>query len=108
MFSIRNDDLEQYTRRSCLRISGIPETQNEDTTHHVLILAGEVGADISIDDIDRSHRVGRFQEHNANEDDFGDIRDEPSQSFRSREIIVKFNDLILMSVDPKLNLNLLY
>ena len=75
-----------------MRISGIPDTQNEDTIQYVLNLAGEAGADISIDDIDRSHRVDRFQEHNANEDDFGDISDEPVQSFRSREIIVKFNN----------------
>ena len=49
--SMRNDDLEQYSRRSCLRISGIKEIQNEDTKQLVLNLAGEVGADISIDDM---------------------------------------------------------
>ena len=90
--TIRNDDLEQYSRRSCLRISGIKEDGTEDTTQLVLNLAGEVGADTSIDDIDRSHRVGRFQEHNAADDSFGDISDEPEQPFKSREIIVKFKN----------------
>ena len=79
-------------KRSCLRISGIKDDDREDTTQLVLNLAGEVGADISIDDINRSHRVGRFQEHNAADDIFGDISDEPEQSFKSREIIVKLKN----------------
>ena len=90
--SIRNDDLEQHSRWSCSRISGIKETQNEDTKQLVLNLAGEVSGDISIDDIDRSHKVGMFHEHTADEDDFGGISDEPVESFRSREIIVKFTN----------------
>ena len=85
--SVRNDDLEQYSRRSCLRISGIVEKNNEDTTRFVLDLADRCGADISIQDIDRSHRVGRpiAQE----EGDFG-ISDEPQRSTKTHEIIVKF------------------
>ena len=84
--SVRNDDLEQYSRRSCLRISGIAEKSNEDTTRVVIDLADRCGANISIQDIDRSHRVGRpiVQE----EGDF-DISDEPQRSTKTREIIVK-------------------
>ena len=76
--SARNDDLEQYSRRSCLRISGIPEKVSEDTTHIVLDLADRCGSNIGVDDIDRSHRVGRV------------VSGEPQGTSRPREIIVKF------------------
>ena len=52
------DDLEQYSRRSCVRIAGIPENTNENTDEHVLDLAARLNIDISPRDIDRSHRVG--------------------------------------------------
>ena len=53
------DTAEQYSRRNCLRISGIPESDTEDTDRLVLDMADAIGASIAIDDIDRSHRVGR-------------------------------------------------
>ncbi|MEW8544142.1 MAG: hypothetical protein AB2693_11465 [Candidatus Thiodiazotropha sp.] len=83
--NVRNDDLEQYSRRSCLRISGINETVNEDTTKIVLDLAKRVGASIDPKDIDISHRVGRPINHS-------DISDEPQAPPGRREIIVKFNN----------------
>lgn len=83
--NVRNDDLEQYSRRSCLRISGINETINEDTTKIVLDLAKRVGANIDPKDIDRSHRVGRISNPS-------DISDEPQATPRRREIIIKFNN----------------
>ena len=76
--SARNDDLEQYSRRSCLRISGIPENVSEDTTQIVLDLADRCGTNIGVDDIDRSHRVGRV------------VSGEPQGTNKPREIIVKF------------------
>lgn len=82
---VRSDDLEQYSRRSCLRISGIVESANEDTTKLVLDLAERVGANIDPTDIDRSHRVGRIRDEN-------DISDEPRMPPRAREIIIKFNN----------------
>lgn len=87
----RNDELEQYSRRSCLRIAGIPETRQEDVPNIVLNLANRVGADIRPEDIDRAHRVGRMQavntgsEQNGNTDGNGARR-----SNIGREIIVKF------------------
>ena len=57
---VANNNLEQYTRRNNLRISGIPETQNEDTDVLVTSLAKEkLGVNISPGDIDRSHRIGK-------------------------------------------------
>ena len=42
----------------CLRISGIPESTNEDVTKKVLDFAKEVHSTMSLGDIDRAHRVG--------------------------------------------------
>ncbi|KAF0308236.1 hypothetical protein FJT64_020520 [Amphibalanus amphitrite] len=50
--------LEQYSRRLCLDVSGIPETPNEDTDRLVMDTARLAGVDVSKADIDRSHRVG--------------------------------------------------
>lgn len=36
---VKHDDMEQYSRRMCLRISGIPEAENEDVTKLVLDFA---------------------------------------------------------------------
>lgn len=66
------DDIEQYQRRQCLRIFGIKEENDEDTDEIALKVAKDIGVDLSVTDIDRSHRVGR-----KNED-------------RPRPIIVKF------------------
>ena len=56
--SSRVDDLEQYSRRSCLRIAGIPETQDEDTDVLVLELAARLNINVQSSDIEVSHRVG--------------------------------------------------
>ncbi|XP_072165322.1 uncharacterized protein [Diadema setosum] len=50
---------EQYSRRNCLRVFGIPEVRGENTDDIVLKLAKEkLGIEIDINDIDRSHRTG--------------------------------------------------
>ena len=50
--------LEQYSRRLCLDVSGIPETANEDTDRLIMDTAKLAGVEIAKEDIDRSHRVG--------------------------------------------------
>lgn len=60
--NLRTDDLEQYTRRHSLRITGIPEFDGENTD--ILIcdfLHNEMQIEISMGDIDRSHRLGKKQ-----------------------------------------------
>ena len=52
------DDLEQYSGRSCLRIAGIEEKENEDTSELVLELADRLNIDVRPEDIEVSHRVG--------------------------------------------------
>ncbi|KAH3738745.1 hypothetical protein DPMN_045388 [Dreissena polymorpha] len=61
---ILNDALdanEQYSRRNSLRIFGIPESEksNESTDTIVMNLCKSLGADVSIGEIDRSHRTGK-------------------------------------------------
>lgn len=46
---------EQYSRRNCLRVSGVPESINENTDDYVCDLARAIDVDLSINDIDRSH-----------------------------------------------------
>ena len=53
------NDLEQYSRRLCMNISGIPETAGESTDRIVTDLASLAGVNITPADIDRSHRIGK-------------------------------------------------
>ena len=53
--------LEQYSRRSCLNISGMPEAATESTDRVVLDVAAAAGVTLAPTDIDCSHRVGRQQ-----------------------------------------------
>ncbi|MEW8545260.1 MAG: hypothetical protein AB2693_17185 [Candidatus Thiodiazotropha sp.] len=70
------DTAEQYSRRNCLRIAGVPEPtggQTENTDEYVIKLTHDLGVDVDLNDIDRSHRIGR-----------------PRGLGRPRDIIVKF------------------
>ena len=53
------NDLEQYSRRNCLRIFGVPQRPDEKTDEAVLDVARRIGVQLGIPDIDRSHRVGK-------------------------------------------------
>ena len=50
---------EQYSRRNCIRISGIPEDDSEDTDDTVLHIARAMDVDLNVEEIDRSHRIGK-------------------------------------------------
>jgi hypothetical protein len=55
------DNLEQYGRRSLIRISGIPEPVDEvDTTETVRNLISEIDSEYKPTDVIRSHRVGKI------------------------------------------------
>ena len=69
----KSDAAEQYSRRNCLRIAGVPENATENTDMYVVELARAIEADVSIDDIERSHHVGK-----------------PRSFGRPRDMIVKF------------------
>ena len=69
------DQAEQYSRRNCLRISGVTETPGENTDNIVLSMASDIESDIRLQDIDRSHRIGNPKKKRS----------------KPREIIVKFS-----------------
>ena len=66
------EDLQQYSRRNCLIVSGAPERRNEKTDDLIKNVATKVGVEVQDQDIDRSHRLGA------------------SKPGRPRPIIVKF------------------
>ena len=53
------DELHQYGRRNNLRIFGIKEKKNENTDQIVLETAKKLGVQLSLAEIDRSHRTGK-------------------------------------------------
>lgn len=69
---VRVDDVEQYSRRLCVRVSNFTETHGENTDQLILNVAKDGEANISLEGIDRSHRVG------------------PNNDGKPRDIIVKF------------------
>ena len=50
---------EQYSRRNCLRVSGIGETVTDNTDAIILKMAEAIDAGITLNEDDRSHRVGK-------------------------------------------------
>ena len=66
------DAAEQYSRRNCLRLSGVPENPSENTDVYIIDMARAIDAEVTLDEIERSHRVG------------------PVRPGRCRDIIVKF------------------
>ena len=94
--SLQNNcnDLEQYSRRNCIRLFGVPEKKGEDSMETVCEIAKQkLGVTLPKSAIDRAHRVGqpyndRAKPANAtkkgNEDSPAPPRDK-----RPRPIIVK-------------------
>lgn len=71
------DRLEQYSRRNNLRFFGLPETIGENTDMLILeVIKSKLGLDMSLSDIERSHRVG--------------IPNNDVRNNRPRAILVKF------------------
>ena len=57
------DDYEQYSRINTLRISGIPDEEEEDVMDKMMYLINtrlELSPPITPEQIDRTHRVGKF------------------------------------------------
>ena len=69
------DDLEQYSRRNCLLLHGVKETDDENTDDIIIkTICEEMGVEVREEDLDRTHRIGR-----ANRSDG-----------KARPIIIKF------------------
>ena len=57
--TLQVDDQEQRSRNGCLLFHGVPEEDNDDTDKHTFdIVTRQLGVELSLDDIQRSHRVG--------------------------------------------------
>lgn len=53
------DALEQYSRRNCALLHGVPETDGENTdTLFIATIAQHLGVEVKPRDLDRSHRIG--------------------------------------------------
>ena len=77
------DALEQYSRRNCLILHGIPEEKGESTTKAVLDVIHKkviIPEEKVTSDIDRSHRLGKAKP----------TRETRSNKSSHRPIIVKF------------------
>ena len=53
------DQQEQYSRRDCVIVKGVPQKRGEDTTNIVCRIAYSIGVSITAGDISTSHRTGR-------------------------------------------------
>ena len=62
---IKVERAEQYSRRNCLRVCGIPETAGESVDEKIIEMATALDSDILINDIDRSHRLGKPRRSNG-------------------------------------------
>ena len=51
------NELEQYSRRDCLEIKGIPESREKSTTEIVITVGALMDIDVKPDDISISHRL---------------------------------------------------
>lgn len=56
------DAAEQHSRRNCLRIADVPENTYENTDVHFIDLTKVIDAEVSVDDIERSHREGKHRD----------------------------------------------
>ena len=74
------NEQEQYSRRNCIRLFGVPENKNENTSKIVCEIAKKnLKVDLQLNDIDRSHRVPRRVEPVP----------KPGEEIKPRAIIVK-------------------
>ena len=75
------DQLEQYSRRNSLRITGIPETDEEDPVSKVMDLVNntlQLNPPLELSEVDRVHRSGKPRSNLA-----------PNQPAKPRAILVK-------------------
>ena len=58
----QQDNQEQYSRRYCLRVTGIPKEDDESSktcVEKVIKVCQDLNLDIKNEDIDRAHRIGK-------------------------------------------------
>ena len=55
--SIEVDDLEQYSRRDCIEVSGVPLQRDEDAEQSIINIGKVIGIDVDREDIQACHRI---------------------------------------------------
>jgi hypothetical protein len=86
LLEIDHEASDQYSRRNCLRISGIKEENSESMTDIIKNLSAEIQANIDVHDIDNMHRLGRPNSNTSS----GKHPHRPNNQTRPRDIIIKF------------------
>ena len=101
---VQIDDLEQYSRRSSIRVFGVPEDANDDTDSKIVSLCNDhlkLSPPLQLSDIEVSHRAGKSTdqqraafERRKQERIAGGDADAANLQFRSRTapraILVRF------------------
>ena len=88
LLECRLDDSEQYSRRTSLRINGIPYNGNETSEESLQKVKGEIeklGVKLDACEFDRAHRVGYKTDREGN-------------PMNSRQMIVKFTTFRARSI----------
>ena len=64
----RLDELDQYGRRNMIRLSGVPETGDSESTIDVVIetIKKNLNIELQKSDIDRTHRLGTYNSNATN------------------------------------------
>ena len=70
-----SEKANQYSRRNCLRITGLQEKDNDLIDKVVMDMVKAIDVDVTLDDIDRTHRL---------------CKTTPANSAPPRDVIVKF------------------
>ena len=84
-------DLEQYSRRNCLQIFGVPENSGECTDDIVCDIANaHLKVPLSKADIDRSHRTGYPASESVQQTSGNNTSSHHPPKKRPRPIVVKF------------------
>lgn len=81
------DDSEQYSRRNCLLLHGVPEQGGEDTTITSLNhINTNLQLSLTVDQIERTHRLGRPRPISSDDE----TTDRKKRNQKPRPIILKF------------------
>lgn len=90
---LRQDRADQYSRRNCLRLTGMQEISGESADAIIMKMATDIGADISLEEIDRAHRLPKPKQNSAGQSKPRDIVVKLT-SYRSRQKFLSKKSLL--------------
>lgn len=62
---LKLNELEQYSMKNCIIVSGVPETPDENVLGLIMEIGRLIGVIIHETDIDNAHRIGKIRENKA-------------------------------------------